>query len=209
VSGPQESVVNPFFRRWIGPVLVLAVVAAGLSAACARNQPPVARPAPPPYPGSGGVDAAGRRPPAPPERIAEQPPVAQEPAVEEAPSLDSKTLDELNKESPLQPVFFDFDSSEVSAAGQAVLDANAEVLKRYPGWVVTIEGHCDERGTAEYNLSLGERRAIAARNYLVTLGVPATRLRTVSYGEEFPFDPGHGDQSYARNRRAHFVITSK
>jgi peptidoglycan-associated lipoprotein len=191
------------------PLVVPAVFVVALSAACARNQPPVARPAPPPYTDSGGVDAAGRRPPAPPERVAEQPPVAQEPAVEEAPSLDSKTLDELNKESPLQPVFFDFDSSEVSAAGQAVLDANADVLKRYPGWVVTIEGHCDERGTAEYNLALGERRAIAARNYLVTLGVPATRLRTVSYGEEFPFDPGHGDQAYARNRRAHFVITSK
>ena len=64
------------------------------------------------------------------------------------------------------------------------------MLKRYPTWTVTIEGHCDERGTAEYNLALGERRAVAARAYLVSLGIPADRLRTVSYGKEFPFDPG-------------------
>ena len=64
-------------------------------------------------------------------------------------------------------------------------------MKRYPSWTVTVEGHCDERGTAEYNLALGERRAIAARAYLVSLGIPAGRVRTVSYGKEFPFDPGH------------------
>ena len=86
---------------------------------------------------------------------------------------------------------------------------NAELLKRYPSWVVTIEGHCDERGTAEYNLALGERRALAARNYLVTLGIPATGLRTVSYGKEFPFDPGRSEEAYAKNRRAHFVLTAK
>jgi peptidoglycan-associated lipoprotein len=74
---------------------------------------------------------------------------------------------------------------------------------------VTIEGHCDERGTAEYNLALGERRAGAALAYLVSLGIPASRLKTVSYGKEFPFDPGHDDSAWAKNRRAHFVITAK
>ena len=74
---------------------------------------------------------------------------------------------------------------------------------------MTIEGHCDERGTAEYNLALGERRATAARAYLVSLGIPADRLRTVSYGKEFPFDPGHDESAFAKNRRAHFVITAK
>lgn len=201
--------MNSFVRSWMRPLLVLLVLLAGLSAACAKKQPPVARPVPPPYAGQGGVDAAGRRPPEPPEPVAEQPPIAPEATMDEVPSLDSKTLDELNKESPLQPVFFEFDSSEVSAAGQAVLNGNADILKRYSSWVVTIEGHCDERGTAEYNLALGERRAIAARNYLVTLGVPAPRLRTVSYGEEFPFDPARSEEAYTRNRRAHFVITSK
>ena len=90
-----------------------------------------------------------------------------------------------------------------------MLDANAALLKQNMSWAVTIEGHCDERGTAEYNLALGERRAVAARAYLVSLGVPADRLRTVSYGKEFPFDPGHDESACAKNRRAHFVITAK
>jgi peptidoglycan-associated lipoprotein len=106
-------------------------------------------------------------------------------------------------------VFFAFDSSDVDAAGQQALNANAEILKKYPTWVITVEGHADERGTAEYNLALGERRAVAARTYLVSLGIPADRLRTVSYGKEFPFDPGHDESAWAKNRRAQFVVTSK
>ena len=89
------------------------------------------------------------------------------------------------------------------------IGANVTVLKKFSTWAITIEGHCDERGTAEYNLSLGERRAVAARAYLVSLGVAADRLRTVSYGKEFPFDPGKDEAAYAKNRRAHFVITGK
>jgi len=180
-----------------------------LVGACARKPPPVSRPVGPPPVEVASDDTVGRRLPPPPEPISEPAVAEPEPVVEESPALDGKTLDELNRDSPLQPLFFDFDSAEVSAAGQAVLDANAEILKRQPAWVVTIEGHCDERGTAEYNLALGERRAVAARNYLVSLGIPAASLRTVSYGEEFPFEPGHSDEAYARNRRAHFVITSK
>jgi len=121
----------------------------------------------------------------------------------------SPSLDELNRSTLLKPVFFDLDSSDLTSAGQKVLDDNAGTLKRYGTWTVTIEGHCDERGTAEYNLALGERRAAAARAYLVSLGIPADRLRTVSYGKEFPFDPGHDEAAFARNRRAHFVITAK
>ena len=86
---------------------------------------------------------------------------------------------------------------------------NAEVLKKYRTWVITIEGHCDERGTAEYNLALGDRRAMAAKNYLVTLGIPADRVRTVSYGSEFPFDPGHEEKAWLQNRRAHFMLTAR
>lgn len=123
--------------------------------------------------------------------------------------LSARSLDELNRDSPLQPVLFAFDSAELDAAARAVLDQNAQVLKRYPSWVVTIEGHCDERGTAEYNLALGERRAAAARDYLVSVGISPERLRTVSYGKEFPFDPGHSEEAWAKNRRAHFVITAK
>jgi peptidoglycan-associated lipoprotein len=124
-------------------------------------------------------------------------------------AIRSASLDDLNRSSPLKPVFFEYDSSEITPEGRSVLDANASVLKGNGGWTVTIEGHCDERGTAEYNLALGERRAVAARAYLLSLGVSADRLRTVSYGKEFPFDPGHDESAYTKNRRAHFVITAK
>ena len=124
-------------------------------------------------------------------------------------SIASASLDDLNRNSPLKPVFFEYDSSDITSEGKAILDANAAALKKYSSWTITIEGHCDERGTAEYNLALGERRAVAARAYLVSLGIPADRLRTVSYGKEFPFDPGHDEAAWSKNRRAHFVITAK
>lgn len=177
-----------------------------LGAACAKKQPPIARPAPPAD--TGAIDTTPARPPAPPPPAAPAEPLPSDVLVPDT-DLGSRSLDDLNRESPLKPVFFGYDSSEVSGEGQAILKANAELLQRYSGWVVTIEGHCDERGTAEYNLALGERRANAARNYLVSLGVPASRVRTVSYGKEFPFDPGSTEEAYARNRRAHFVITAK
>jgi peptidoglycan-associated lipoprotein len=186
-------------------VALLAVLLLGvLTTACAKKQPPIARPTPPPPP----VSAAPERPPAPPEPAPDVPAAPSAPLAPEG-DLGSRSLDELNRESPFKPVFFDFDSTELNSSGQAALDANAELLKRYGSWVVTIEGHCDERGTAEYNLALGERRALAARNYLVTLGIPAERLRTVSYGKEFPFDPGRTEEAYAKNRRAHVVLTAK
>jgi peptidoglycan-associated lipoprotein len=106
-------------------------------------------------------------------------------------------------------VFFPYDSHEIDEGARTVLQANAGVMKKYPSWTITIEGHCDERGTAEYNLALGERRAVAARTYLVSLGIDGARLRTVSYGKEFPFDAGHDEGAWTRNRRAHFVITAK
>jgi len=179
---------------------ILLVVAA----ACAKKAPPVARPIPPP-PSNTSADA--NRPPSPPTPVNEPQPVPVDPAGADA--ISSQDLDAINKNSPFQPLFFGLDQSEVSVEGQQVLNANAEIMKRYPTWVITIEGHADERGTAEYNLSLGERRALAARNYLVSLGIPAERLRTVSYGKEFPFDPARTEEAFAKNRRAHFVVTSK
>jgi peptidoglycan-associated lipoprotein len=147
------------------------------------------------------------RPPAPPKPVPEPTIVPPEPVRDE--TIASASLDDLNKSSPLKPVFFEYDSSEVTGAGVAALNENAAVLRRFSSWTVTIEGHCDERGTAEYNLALGERRAVAARALLVSLGIPANRLRTVSYGKEFPFDPGRSEDAFAKNRRAHFVITSR
>jgi peptidoglycan-associated lipoprotein len=183
----------------------LAVVAAVMLAGCGKKEPPVARPIPPPPPPTGIP-----RPPAPPEPVVEPPPVTvpPEPTVESS-DLSNRSLDEINKLSPLLPVFFEFDSAEMSSDGQAALQKNSETLKKNATWVVSIEGHCDERGTAEYNLALGERRALAARTYLVSLGIQPDRLRTVSYGKEFPFDPGHSESAWAKNRRAHFVVTAK
>src|SRR6266403_808498 len=143
----------------------------------------------------------------PPEPVAEPTIVPPEPVRDDA--ISSASLDDLNKSSPLKAVFFELDSSDLSPVSQKALDENATLLKRYPTWAVTVEGHCDERGTAEYNLALGERRAIAARAYLVSIGISADRLRTVSYGKEFPFDPGHEETSWSKNRRAHFVVTAK
>jgi peptidoglycan-associated lipoprotein len=182
---------------WICLVLLMGV------AACKKSQPPVARPTPPAPPPSSST--TGTRPPDPPAPMREPLPPPPLPSED----VSSRSLDDLNRDSPLQPVLYEVDSSDVNDAGRAILQANADVLKKNPTWVVTIEGHCDERGTAEYNLALGERRAIAARTYLVSLGVDAGRLRTVSYGSEFPFDPGHQESAWARNRRAHFVITAK
>jgi peptidoglycan-associated lipoprotein len=186
------------------PILIAAVVALTIVGACAKRKPPVARPTPPPPDSSTNT---GTRPPAPPEPVLEPRPVPPEPVADDP--IESRDIGDINKNSPFQPVFFAFDSSEVEGPAQQALNANAEILKKYPTWVITIEGHSDERGTAEYNLALGERRAMAARTYLVTLGIPGDRLRTVSYGKEFPFDPGHDEAAWAKNRRAQFVLTSR
>jgi len=186
--------------RLIALMAVLVVEAS----ACAKKQPPVARPMPPP---SATPSAAPTTPPSPPRPLSE--PVVMPPDPMRDDAIGSKSLDDLNRESPLKPLFFELDSFDVSSEGQQILQGNAQILKRFPAWQVTIEGHCDERGTAEYNLALGERRALAAKTYLVSLGIPADKIRTVSYGKEFPFDAGHDDGAWAKNRRAHFVITAK
>jgi len=187
--------------RNVNSLVILAVLLTVAVGACAKKQPPIARPMPPPATGT-----TIPPPPAPPRPVAESVPVPPMPVED---TIGSKSLDDLNRDSPLKPLFYELDSSEVSAEGQRLLQANAAVMRKYPTWQVTIEGHCDERGTAEYNLALGERRALAARSYLVSLGIPADKLKTVSYGKEFPFDPGHADAAWAKNRRAHFVITAK
>lgn len=103
-------------------------------------------------------------------------------------------------------VFFDTDSSVIRADAQATLIRQAQWLNQYPSYAITIEGHADERGTREYNLALGERRANAAKNYLVSLGISADRLTTVSYGKERPVALGSNEQAWARNRRAVTIV---
>jgi peptidoglycan-associated lipoprotein len=185
--------------------IALAVICLAAAPACSRRDKPVATPQPAPV---AEAPATVTPPPPPPrasDRVEDRQPVA--PLADEG--LDSRSLDELNRSSPLRPAFFLLDSSDLDDTGRSVVTSNVEVLKKNPQWVVTIEGHCDERGTAEYNLALGERRASAVKAYMVSLGIAPDRLRTVSYGKEFPFDQGHTDDAWAKNRRAHFVITAK
>jgi peptidoglycan-associated lipoprotein len=109
-------------------------------------------------------------------------------------------------ESELQKIYFNFDSAALSDAARASLSKNYELLAKQPSVKLQIEGNCDERGSDEYNLALGERRAKAAKDYLVNLGVPADRISVISYGEEKPADAGHDEAAWAKNRRDEFVI---
>jgi len=109
-------------------------------------------------------------------------------------------------ESELQKIYFNFDSSALSDEARSALSKNAELLGKQPSVRLQIEGNCDERGSDEYNLALGERRAKAAKDYLVNLGVQPERISTISYGEEKPADPGHDEAAWAKNRRDEFVI---
>ena len=105
-----------------------------------------------------------------------------------------------------EDIFFEFDSASLSIEAQEILRRKAEWLRENPHARVTIEGHCDERGTTEYNLALGDRRAFSAKSFLVDLGIDESRLTTISYGEERPLDPQSTEDAYQKNRRAHFVI---
>ncbi len=104
----------------------------------------------------------------------------------------------------VRPIYFDYDSYTLRPDALETLRHNAEVLKQYPNVYVQIEGHCDERGTQDYNLALGERRALAAREHLMRLGISGDRMITISYGEEDPVDPGHNETAWAKNRRCEF-----
>ena len=120
-----------------------------------------------------------------------------------------KTLDELNAEKPLADVFFELDESTLKDEGRAALQKNADWLRKWGSTKVTVEGHCDSRGTAEYNLALGERRAQSAKDYLVSLGISADRVLTVSKGKESPFCTEENEGCWSQNRRGHFIITAK
>jgi len=109
----------------------------------------------------------------------------------------------------LSDINFDYDKSTLSSRAQEILKSNATWLMSNTSAVIEIEGHCDERGTTDYNLALGDRRARSARDFIVSLGVTSSRLKIISYGEEMPLDPGHNESAWAKNRRAHFTITSK
>ncbi len=109
----------------------------------------------------------------------------------------------------LKDIHFDFDKYNIRPDAAAILKKSAEYLTAHPTYKIQIEGHCDERGTVEYNLVLGERRAESAKKFLENLGVEGSRLSTISYGKEMPLDPRHTPEAWAKNRRCHFIILEK
>ena len=165
------------------PINLLALLLAGLVIAGCETKPPEEAPPPAPAP----VD---ERPPPPPP----PPPPAFNDNMEPFYPGTTRLLERV--------FYFEFDRSEINASDLEALQVHAEVLRDNPGRRVVIEGHCDERGTREYNLALGERRADAVRSFLTAAGIAGARIESVSYGEERPDDPGQGEASWSRNRRA-------
>lgn len=168
-----------FRRDSVILVLVLAMVVA-ISACGKKTEPPVTDP------------VVQNEPPPPMEEPVEEP--MEEPVVETKPMP------------VLEDVFFDYDKFSLTSDARRTLENNAMQLKDAMDYDITIEGHCDERGTNAYNLALGEKRAKAAKDYLTSLGVSASRITTVSYGEERPFAFGHDESAWKQNRRGHFVV---
>jgi peptidoglycan-associated lipoprotein len=182
----------------------LVLIAALSGTACHGNpkpQPPPPAPAPPPAP------PPATTPPPPPPPPAPTPAPAAPPSEEEA--FRTKTLEQLNSEKPLGDVFFALDESDLTEASRGTLGKDVEWLKKWTSTKVMVEGHADSRGTNEYNLALGERRADAVRDYLVSLGVPTDRITIVSKGEEQPFCSEESESCWQQNRRGHFIVTAK
>jgi peptidoglycan-associated lipoprotein len=189
--------------RTVLPIIALAatIVVAGCS-----KKVPQAAPAPPPPPPPAAVTPPPPAPPPPPPRAAAAP--VQAPLTEDE-IFARKSLDQLNAERPLDDVFFDLDKSEIRAEARGALQKDSDWMKRWTSTRITVEGHCDSRGSSEYNLALGSRRATAVKDYLVSLGVPTGRLTIVSKGKEQPFCNDENESCWQQNRRGHFVITAK
>ena len=175
-------------------ILLLATVA--LSAGCKKKAP---------------TSTADARPPvsSKPAETEVAPPPSTAPRGDVTADVLKQDVTELNKKGYLTDAYFDYDQSDLREDARTALAADAEWLKKYPTVQVLIEGYCDERGTGAYNLALGDRRANAAKEYLVSLGIDASRLRTVSYGEERPFCSDSNESCWQQNRRAHLLITAK
>jgi peptidoglycan-associated lipoprotein len=156
-------------------------------------------------------------PPAPKPQAKEQPKVERvvppAPVVKPAPTEEelfmSKSLDQINREKPLQTICFDYDKYFIRDDAKSVLQAGAAWLKKFKTAKILIEGHCDERGTEDYNLALGEKRAKSTMDYLSSLGISADRMKTLSYGKSQPIDMGHDETAWQKNRRAQFLVIEK
>jgi peptidoglycan-associated lipoprotein len=186
---------------WLTAIVLLVLLTVS---ACSKKIPP-----PPPPPPAPPAEPAPPPPPPPPAPAPAPAPAPPPRPLSEEELFAKKTLDELNAEMPLADVAFDYDMSGIREDQRGVLQKNADWLRKWSSTRVTVEGHADARGTNEYNLALGERRGNAVKDYLVTLGIAANRLTVISKGEEAPVCSEMTEACYAKNRRAHFVITAK
>jgi peptidoglycan-associated lipoprotein len=172
-----------------------------LGPACHKDEPlkPVPAPRATPTP----VVVPPNPTPAPMPRDVPVPPIDEVTRVRDMP------IDEIDKMGLLGDVYFDFDQADLREADRAALVKNGETLKKFDFLIVTIEGHADERGTIEYNLALSDRRARASYDYLISVGIPASRIKAVAYGKEIPVCTDSTEDCWQRNRRAHFAVTGK
>ena len=181
----------------------VALAATVAVSGCGKKKPVPPAPTPPP-----ASAPATTTPPSPPP-----PPPAPQPAPTHTPTEDeafaSKSLEQLNGEHPLGDAYFELDSYDIRSEARPVLQKDADWMKRWPSTKITVEGHCDSRGTAEYNLALGNRRATAVRDYLTSLGIAADRIQIVSKGKEQPVCTEEVESCWQQNRRGHFLITAK
>jgi peptidoglycan-associated lipoprotein len=184
--------------------LYLAAALLALVAGCGKKTPPATPPPAPPPP-----VVTQQPPPSPPPPTQAPPSVPAPPAPTEEEIFARLTLAELNAKKPLEDVSFEYDKADLSDKARASLQKNAQWMAKWTSTKIMVEGHADSRGTNEYNLALGERRAAAVRDYLATLGVPAARMSIVSKGEEQPVCKEETESCWALNRRGHFEITAK
>jgi peptidoglycan-associated lipoprotein len=192
--------------RWLSLVTAVALVV--MVVACGKKEPPAAPPPPPPPPPAPVVS----QPPPPPPAPKPQPPPPPAPKPQpptEAELFARMSLEEVNAKKPLETVLFDYDKADLSELARTSLQKNADWMRKWTATKVTVEGHADSRGTSEYNLALGERRAAAVRDYLVSLGVSAERIAIVSKGEEEPTCRDETETCWSLNRRGFFVVTAK
>ncbi len=200
--------MNKAFKAFAVTIALLALIVAP---ACHKKAPPVVAPR---------LDTSMTVPPVPLTVTTATSQAVTDTADFVSPKTDTIAVDtlpgdieELNRVAQsrgyVQDAFFEYNDAALTAAAQAALTSSATWLKKNGQYNLLIEGHCDERGTEQYNLALGDRRANQAKEHLVTLGVDGGRIRTVSYGEERPFDPGHDDAAWAKNRRDHLVLVGK
>ena len=182
-------------------VLVLMIVA------CGKKQPPAPPPPPPPPPVQ--VAAPPPPPPQPAPKPQPQPPQTPPRQPTEAEVFAKMTVEQVNAQKPLDIVFFEYDKADLTDSTRATLQKNAEWMRKWASTRVTVEGHADSRGTSEYNLALGERRAAAVKDYMVSLGIGADRITIVSKGEEEPTCRDEAESCWSQNRRGLFLVTAK